>query len=163
MENLYCTIFIVDISQNPDEVDTVSSRIQQLIEDHGGIIKILNPWGKRRLAYPIQKKNYGSYVEIEFTANSRLNIAKIIENEYRINDRVLRYLTYVVTKKELTQREIDASRAQKVDLDKTENDEKLEKGNTAIEDKRENKNDVEKSSDSENVEVADEDETKNSE
>lgn len=110
MENLYCTIFIVDISQNPEEVDTVSSRIQQLIEDHGGIIKRVNPWGKQKLAYPIQNKNYAFYVEIEFTANSHLNIPNIIEQEYRINDRVLRYLTYVVTRKELQQREINESR-----------------------------------------------------
>ena len=110
MENLYCTIFIVDISQNPEEVDTVSSRIQQLIEDHGGIIKRVNPWGKQKLAYPIHNRNYGSYVEIEFTANSRLNIPNTIEQEYRINDRVLRHLTYVVSKKELLQREINAAR-----------------------------------------------------
>lgn len=110
MENLYCTIFIVDISQNPEEVDTVSSRIQQLIEDHGGIIKRVNPWGKQKLAYPIHNRNYGSYVEIEFTANSHLNIPNTIEQEYRINDRVLRHLTYVVTKKELLQREINAAR-----------------------------------------------------
>ncbi|MFQ5583000.1 MAG: 30S ribosomal protein S6, partial [Calditrichia bacterium] len=71
MEKLYCTIFIVDVSQNPEDVDTISSRIQQLIEDHGGIIKKVNPWGKRRLAYPIRRRNYGFYVEIEFTANSR--------------------------------------------------------------------------------------------
>jgi small subunit ribosomal protein S6 len=110
MENLYCTIFIVDISQNPEEVDTVSSRIQQLIEDHGGIIKKVNPWGKQKLAYPIHNRTYGFYVEIEFTANSHLNIPKTIEQEFRINDRVLRYLTYVVTKKELQQREINAAR-----------------------------------------------------
>lgn len=110
MENLYCTIFIVDVSQNPEEVETVSSRIQQLIEDHGGIIKRNNPWGKQKLAYPIQNKNYGFYVEIEFTANSHLNIPKTIEQEYRINDRVLRHLTYVVTKKELQQRQINAER-----------------------------------------------------
>jgi small subunit ribosomal protein S6 len=110
MENLYCTIFIVDISQNPEEVDTVSSRIQQLIEDHGGIIKRVNPWGKQKLAYPIHNRSYGCYVEIEFTANSRLNIPNTIEQEYRINDRVLRHLTYVVSKKELLQREINAAR-----------------------------------------------------
>jgi small subunit ribosomal protein S6 len=105
MENLYCTIFIVDISQNPDEVETVTSRIQQLIEDHGGIIKKVNRWGKRRLAYLIRNKSHGFYVEIEFKANSRLNIPRILEDEYRLNDRILRDFTYVVTKKELLQRQ----------------------------------------------------------
>ena len=108
MENLYCSIFIVDVSQNPEEVDTVTSRIVQLIEDHGGVIKKNNPWGKRRLAYPIENKTSGFYVEIEFTAQSRLNIPQIIENEFRLNDRVMRYLTYVVSKEELRQREFSA-------------------------------------------------------
>ena len=105
MENLYNSIFIVDISQNPDESETVTSRIQQLIEDHGGIIKKINRWGKKRLAYSVQKKSHGFYVEIEYSANSRLNIPKILDGEFRLNDRVLRSLTYLVEKRELIQRE----------------------------------------------------------
>ncbi len=112
MESLYCTIFIIDVSQNPEEVETITSRIVQLIEDHGGSIKRQERWGKRRLAYPVRKRTNGYYVEIEFAAQSRLNIPGIVENEYRLNDRVLRYLTYVVTKDELRQRELNASRAQ---------------------------------------------------
>jgi len=111
MEHLYSTIFIVDISQNPDEVDTVASRIQQLIEDHGGVIKKIDRWGKRRLAYPIRKKTHGFYVEIEFSANSHLNIPKILETEYRLNDRVIRYLTYLISKRELLQRAKNAGKA----------------------------------------------------
>ncbi len=119
MEKLYNTIFIVDISQNPDESETVTSRIQQLIEDYGGIVKKINRWGKRRLAYPIKKKTHGFYVEIEFSANSRLNIPTILENEYRINDRVLRYMTYIVEKKELIQREKTAGKFQKGEAEST--------------------------------------------
>ncbi len=113
MENLYNTIFIVDISQNPDEAETVSSRIQQMIEDHGGIIKKINRWGKRRLTYSIHTKSHGFYVEIEYSANSRLNIPKILEGEFRLNDRVLRYMTYIVGKKELIQREKNAGKIRK--------------------------------------------------
>ena len=111
MEKLYSTIFIVDISQNPDEVDTVSSRIQQLIEDHGGIIKEIKREGKRRLTYLINKKSHGFYVEIEFTANSHLNIPNILEAEYRLNDRVLRHMTYIITPEELIQRAKRAKRS----------------------------------------------------
>ena len=115
MEKLYNTIFIVDISQNPDESETVTSRIQQLIEDYGGIIKKINRWGKRRLSYPIAKKSHGFFVEIEFAANSRLNIPNTLEGEFRINDRVLRHLTYIVDKKELIQREKNAGKIQKAE------------------------------------------------
>jgi small subunit ribosomal protein S6 len=130
MEQLYCTIFIVDVSQNSEEVDTITSRIVQLIEDHGGVIKRNNPWGKRRLAYPIRKRTSGFYVEIEFTANSHLNIPHIVENEYRLNDRVLRYLTYVVTKKELIQRELNAKRKH-LDDEEEDNDLQFEERHAA--------------------------------
>jgi small subunit ribosomal protein S6 len=110
MEKLYATIFIVDISQNPDEVETITSRIQQLIEDHGGIVKKIDRWGKRRLAYSINKKTHASYVEIEFSANSRLNIPNILEGEFRLNDRVLRALTYMIEKNELMQRQRNAGK-----------------------------------------------------
>ncbi len=104
MEKLYSSIFVVDISQNPDEVETVSSRVQQLIEDHGGVIKNIDRWGKRRLTYQVGGKTHGYYVEIEFTANSHLNIQKTLEDEFRLNDRVLRHMTYIVDKKELIER-----------------------------------------------------------
>jgi small subunit ribosomal protein S6 len=115
MEKLYNTIFIVDISQNPDESETVTSRIQQLIEDYGGIIKKVNRWGKRRLTYPIANKSHGFYVEIEFSANSRLNIPNTLEGEFRINDRVLRHMTYIIDKKELIQREKNAGKIQRAE------------------------------------------------
>ncbi len=133
MENLYCTIFIVDISQNPDESETVSSRIQQLVEDHGGIIKKINRWGKKRLAYSVQKKSHGFYVEIEFSASSRLNIPKILEAEYRINDRVLRHLTYIVDKKELVQREKNAGKFKKAqEAEKPESSEESKEPKLAV-------------------------------
>lgn len=141
MENLYCTIFIVDVSQNPEEVETVTSRIVQLIEDHGGVIKRNERWGKRRLAYPIHKRTSGFYVEIEFAAQSRLNIPQIIESEYRINDRVLRYLTYVVTKEELMQRELSATRAQYQEEEASENgavaNEPIVKGEDKVKERKE--------------------------
>jgi small subunit ribosomal protein S6 len=132
MENLYDTIFIVDISQNPDEAETVTSRIQQLIEDHGGIIKKINRWGKRRMAFSIESKSHGFYVEIEYSANSRLNIPKILEGEFRLNDRVLRYMTYIVSKKELIQREKNAGKMQRKQEEKQEEKPAVTKKETEI-------------------------------
>lgn len=129
MEKLYATIFIVDISQNPDEVETITSRIQQLIEDHGGIVKKIDRWGKRRLAYSINNKTHASYVEIEFSANSRLNIPNILEGEFRLNDRVLRALTYIIEKNELIQRQRNAGKtaalAEKEEVKKKEKTDKI--------------------------------------
>lgn len=138
MEKLYCTIFIVDVSSNPEEVDTVTSRVQQLIEDHGGEIKRKDMWGKRRLAYSIQNKTSGFYVELEFSANSHLNIPKIIEKEYNLNDKVLRHLTYVVSKEELLQREMNSASVGARSDDNSGEAEKPKSGRSAGADKEDN-------------------------
>ena len=59
----------------------------------------VDKWGKRRLAYEIQKKQYGFYGSIEFEGVG--NIPKELESEYNFNDKVLRYLTYRYDKRKL--------------------------------------------------------------
>ena len=47
-------------------------------------------WGMRKLAYPIQKKNEGYYVVIEFKANPTL--PKELDRRMRISDNIIRHL-----------------------------------------------------------------------
>lgn len=105
MKKLYCTVFVIDIAPSTDDVDQFVDRVKNIITSHGGEIKREDHWGKKRLAYEINKKQYGYYVEVEFEAESTQNIPKLLENDFRLNDRVLRYLTYVVDKNELKQRQ----------------------------------------------------------
>ncbi|WP_459129414.1 30S ribosomal protein S6 [Guggenheimella bovis] len=54
-----------------------------------GVIESIDEWGKRRLAYEIEKLTEGYYVLINFEANETL--PKELERNYRISDKVLRY------------------------------------------------------------------------
>ena len=76
----------------PKDIDVAIEKISGIITKSNGKIRKVDKWGKKRLAYEIQKKQYGFYVAIEFEGKGDIN--KKLENDYNYNDKVLRYLTY---------------------------------------------------------------------
>ena len=58
---------------------------------HNWTIAEIEGWGRRRLAYPINKKTEGYYVLLEFEGSGQ-EIAEI-ERRFRVNDTVMRYMT----------------------------------------------------------------------
>jgi len=65
-------------------------KIQALITRFGGVVEKADIWGKRRLAYEIQKIREGIYCFITFTAEPETPAE--IESRLRIMEDVLRYL-----------------------------------------------------------------------
>ncbi len=83
------TLFII----HPDKVeekDQVLEKISEIIKSKEGDILKIDEWGMRKLAYPIQKKNQGYYVYIEFFGLAEL--PKELENFFRIDERVIRFI-----------------------------------------------------------------------
>ncbi len=89
---LYETVFILDSLLPPEEIDKLIDRVKELLESNNCKVVDIDRWGKRRLAYEIQKKQYGYYVAIEFESDG--TALKLLNNEYNYNDKVLRYLNY---------------------------------------------------------------------
>jgi len=104
--NMYETIFILDSLLAPEEIDKIIDRVKEIIESNGGKFLTVEKWGKRRLAYEIQKKQYGFYVAIEFEGEGP--IPNSLEREYNFNDKILRFLTYRYTKNKIIARKIEA-------------------------------------------------------
>ena len=75
-----------------EEDDKVASldKVKALIERFGGQITNVDDWGKKRLAYEIQKMNEGFYYFIQFDAETTAPAE--IESRIRIMDNVIRYL-----------------------------------------------------------------------
>ena len=96
---VYETIVILDSLLSVEEIEKIINRIKDLIEGEKGKIINIDKWGKRRLAYDIQKKQYGFYVSFEFEGKSTVSV--VLEKEYNFNDNVLRYLTYRYDKNKL--------------------------------------------------------------
>jgi len=89
---IYESIVILDSLMPPKDIDVAIERFSSIITANKGKIRKVEKWGKKRLAYEIQKKQYGFYVSIEFEGEG--DIAKELQSDYNYNDKVLRYLTY---------------------------------------------------------------------
>jgi small subunit ribosomal protein S6 len=86
----YETIFIIDCALEEEATKNLVSRIRNEIESLGGVIKNLDEWGKKKLAYSIDYKSEGYYVFIEFDANPETPLA--LERLYRITEGILKGL-----------------------------------------------------------------------
>lgn len=98
----YETTFIVNASLDDAQVEAVVTRVQETITKNGGTIKAVNKWGRKRLAYPINKRTNGFYVNIEFEAPG--TVLAFLERAYQLDEMVLRNLTIVLDRKALAAR-----------------------------------------------------------
>ena len=82
---------VVVNAQIDDEARTaVMDNCKALVEKFGGTITGVDDWGKKKLAYEIQKMNEGCYSFIRFDAEG--SAITEIEQRMRIMDNVIRYL-----------------------------------------------------------------------
>lgn len=86
----YEGVFIINPDLSADAAKGVVTQVQDLVSKNGGRIDGIQEWGKRRLAYKIQKRQEGNYVLLNFQLDS--NQAKKLEQALRLNDNVMRYL-----------------------------------------------------------------------
>ena len=99
---LYETTFIVNASLDDTQVDSVIGRVQDVIVKNGGTANALNKWGRKRLAYSINKKTNGFYVNIEFTAPAPLLAS--LERAFQLDEMILRFLTIQLDQKAIAAR-----------------------------------------------------------
>ena len=87
----YETIYIMNPNLGEEEYREAVDKFNALIEENKGLIIKTQEWGKQRLAYLIQKFNYGSYVFIEFCADAGVTAG--LERAFKLDDRVLKCQT----------------------------------------------------------------------
>ncbi len=90
---LYETTFITDAQYSESEIETEIKKVEELITSNGGEIVETQRWGIRRLAYEIKHKRQGFYTHFLYRASP--NMPPLIENAFKVNERVVRFLTVV--------------------------------------------------------------------
>ncbi|MCX5591333.1 30S ribosomal protein S6 [Alcaligenes endophyticus] len=85
----YEVVFIVHPDQS-EQVPAMVERYQTIVTSEGGKIHRLEDWGRRQLAYPIQKLVKAHYVC--FNIECGKGILEELEHSFRYNDAILRYL-----------------------------------------------------------------------
>jgi small subunit ribosomal protein S6 len=91
----YEIVFIVHPDQS-EQVPAMIERYKTLVTGGGGAIHRLEDWGRRQMAYPIQKVHKAHYVLMNIEADGA-TLAEL-ENAFKFNDAVLRHLTVKMTK-----------------------------------------------------------------
>lgn len=86
----YEIVFLVHPDQS-EQVPAMIERYRTLIESGKGTIHRLEDWGRRQLAYPINKVHKAHYVLLNIECN--LDTLRELESAFRFNDAVLRSLT----------------------------------------------------------------------
>jgi len=88
----YELVFIADPRLSDEEVVTMTDEYKQLITTLGATVQREESWGRRKLAYPIQKLTEGRYVVLYIEVEGK-NPLPEVELRLRQNDKILRYLT----------------------------------------------------------------------
>ncbi len=88
--NKYELVVVVNAVIEDDARTAVIEKAKDLIVRFGGTVTGVDEWGKKKLAYEIQKMNDGFYYFISFEAEATAPAE--IEAQMRIMDNVLRYL-----------------------------------------------------------------------
>ncbi|ACM61174.1 small subunit ribosomal protein S6 [Caldicellulosiruptor bescii] len=89
VERKYETVFIISPTLDDEARANLIEKFKNLISSNGQLLNV-EEWGKRRLAYKIDKHAEGYYVLMQFT--SKPEFPRELERVYRITDGVIRFL-----------------------------------------------------------------------
>ena len=85
----YEVMFIIDPTLEDEKKDAAVERVKNVIAAEGEVGNV-DVWGLRKLAYPIQKKNEGYYVVIDFKAEPTLPAE--LDRRLRISEDFMRHI-----------------------------------------------------------------------
>ncbi len=85
----YEIVFVLAPSADHAEAERINAKVSEVITSFGGKLTKLDNWGRRKLAYPIQKNTRGLFVYAKYVA--RPGVVAEIERNLRIADSVLRF------------------------------------------------------------------------
>ena len=86
----YEIVFIVHPDQS-EQVPAMVERYRAMVTARNGVIHRLEDWGRRALAYPIQKVHKAHYVLMNIECDQA--VLEELEHAFKFNDAVLRHLT----------------------------------------------------------------------
>ena len=90
----YEIVFIVHPDQS-EQVPAMVDRYRQMVTGRNGRIHRLEDWGRRQLAYPIEKVHKAHYVLMNIECDNET--LGELEHAFKFNDAVLRHLTVLMT------------------------------------------------------------------
>ena len=104
---IYEELFIMKPDAPEEEVDQFIEQMKTVVTTAGGTVDKVDKWGKRRLAYRVDKYREGAYVLFQFSSGPET--VKEFERRLRVSDLVIKFLTVRIdeTLKRLEKRKKD--------------------------------------------------------
>jgi small subunit ribosomal protein S6 len=86
----YEILLLLDPELSEEKQTEIVARVRTLVEQGGGTVARHDPWGRRKLAYPVDKKEDGVYHLLTFTASAETldELTRVL----KIDDDVLRHM-----------------------------------------------------------------------
>jgi small subunit ribosomal protein S6 len=91
MERHYETVFVLKPDIGEDAIKGIVGKATSTVEGAGATGVLVDEWGRRKLAYPIEKKNEGCYFLVTYTAQPPA--MKGLERMLKLNEDVIRFQT----------------------------------------------------------------------
>lgn len=86
----YELVYIISPEIGDEDVEKVTQRVAQLVASNGGEVTETQPWGRKRLAYPIQDFREGYYVALKLRLNPEST--RELERSLKLTEGIIRYL-----------------------------------------------------------------------
>jgi len=86
----YELIYIVRPDVEEEALEEISKKVDQVVTGNGGQVTEVKRWGKRHLAYPIQKLKEGYYVLNRIQLEPQM--LKEVERSLTLSEEIIRYL-----------------------------------------------------------------------
>ena len=102
----YETMFIVDLSLGDEGVKALVGKFTDLIANNGTVEEV-NEWGSRKLAYPINDKNEGYYVVVNFKSGT--DFPAELERIFGITEGIMRSIVIKIDEKALAKKKAAAA------------------------------------------------------
>ena len=88
----YEVVFVLAPTMTDEEVDQLVESYSTVAQEVGAEVVQVDKWGKRRLAFPVQKHNEGYYTVLTLEEDAAKSVAEL-ERRFKVNDSVIRFLS----------------------------------------------------------------------
>lgn len=100
-KGVYESAILINAALDDQQIESIITRIKDLITNSNGEIREIENWGRKRLAYPVAKSKIGYYAIFRFDAPGDI-VAKL-ERAYTLDEQILRFVTLKLSKDALEQ------------------------------------------------------------